>query len=422
MRKMLTHLGRDESGQGALAMVLLLLMLGAVILTPLLVSMSTGVKSGEVYESKMQEFYAAEAGVEDAIWKIKDRNLSASYSLGEEINDRNVTVTIEDNGGGIYLITSTATSDDGGSTIVESYVSLPMDFSNLLDNAIVSGNEVDVAEDPNVSGNISLPLDGTLSPATFEPDNGMVKWEELDWPTAEELSLFYADDVEGHDYRYDNIDVKRYSSIGPLYWDGSFSVYNTGGPGVLQLNGTVYVTGDLIFKQPGNNNKYTIDLNGQTIYCEGNIVIAPQHITLNGSGCIIAVGDVTLMPGLESSPDDFVLVMSLNETVNLKPHGNFYGCLAGDDKVYIQKSDLTWTDPSTYDLNFPMDDGDGGTGGGRTVRSLLANKVTKLPRPFCYLITQNDELCSFLAAFKHQVANSISRWLRRSTVTLHFTY
>ena len=114
LRKMLTHRGKNESGQGALAMVLILLMLGAVILTPLLVFMSTGLKSGQVYESKMQEFYAADAGVEDAMRRIMDGNLSAAYSLGEEINDRDVTVTIKDNGGGIYLITSTATSDDGG--------------------------------------------------------------------------------------------------------------------------------------------------------------------------------------------------------------------------------------------------------------------------------------------------------------------
>ena len=114
LRKILTHLWKGESGWGALAIVLMLLLVGAVILTPLLFFITTGLKSGQVYESKMQEFYAADAGVEDAIWRIMYGNLSASYSLGEEINDRNVTVTIKDNGGGIYLITSTATSDDGG--------------------------------------------------------------------------------------------------------------------------------------------------------------------------------------------------------------------------------------------------------------------------------------------------------------------
>jgi hypothetical protein len=115
LRKMLTHRGKNESGQGALAMVLILLMLGAVILTPLLVFMSTGLKSGQVYESKMQEFYAADAGVEDGLWQIKydklstlfasypydpyDYDTSYSYSLAPstldyEINAENVTVNI----------------------------------------------------------------------------------------------------------------------------------------------------------------------------------------------------------------------------------------------------------------------------------------------------------------------------------------
>jgi len=115
LRKVLTHRGKNESGQGALAMVLILLMLGAVILTPLLVFMSTGLKAGQVYESKMQEFYAADAGIEDGLWQIKndklstlfasypydpyDYNTSYSYSLAPstldyEINNENVTVNI----------------------------------------------------------------------------------------------------------------------------------------------------------------------------------------------------------------------------------------------------------------------------------------------------------------------------------------
>ena len=355
---MLTLLGKGESGQGALAMVLLLLMLGAVLLTPLLVSMSTGVKSGQVYESKMQEFYAAEAGVEDPIWKIKDRNLSASYSLGEEINDRNVTVTIEDNGGGIYLINSTATSDDGGSTTVESYVSLPMDFSNLLDNAIVSDGDA-IIRNSDISGNITY--GGDLTVTGTGGINGTASQESLDWPTAADLSGFYADEVEGQDYPYHSIDVQDYNSIGPLYRDGSLSVDNTGSPGTLQLNGTVYVTGDLDIGT--TRHDFTLVLNNQTIYCEGNIWVGGK-CTVTGSGCIIAAGDATVKPGMESSPDDFILVMSLTGKVDFQPTGDFYGCLAGDAEVEIKNGDLTWADPSVHDLNFPMDDGDGGTGGG----------------------------------------------------------
>jgi len=110
LRKMLTHRGKNESGQGALAIVLILLMLGAIIITPLLVFMDTGLKAGQVYESKMQEFYAADAGVEDGLWQIKydhldekfsspdyepyDYDTNYSYSLVDEVNNENVTVNI----------------------------------------------------------------------------------------------------------------------------------------------------------------------------------------------------------------------------------------------------------------------------------------------------------------------------------------
>jgi hypothetical protein len=111
LRKMLTHPGKNESGQGALAMVLILLMLGAVILTPLLVFMDTGLKAGQVYESKLQEFYAADAGIEDGLWQITYDRLDEKFTSPAykpydyytvysypapllEVNDRDVAVNI----------------------------------------------------------------------------------------------------------------------------------------------------------------------------------------------------------------------------------------------------------------------------------------------------------------------------------------
>jgi len=111
LRKMLTHRGKNESGQGALAIVLILLMLGAIIITPLLVFMDTGLKAGQVYESKVQEFYAADAGVEDGLWQIKYDHLDEKFSSPAykpydyytvysypapllEVNDRDVAVNI----------------------------------------------------------------------------------------------------------------------------------------------------------------------------------------------------------------------------------------------------------------------------------------------------------------------------------------
>ena len=83
---------RDEKGN-VLILVLILLVVGGLILTPLLGLMSTGLLAGQVYERKMQEYYAADAGVEDALLRIKDGDIpSEPYFL--RVNEKDVRVTI----------------------------------------------------------------------------------------------------------------------------------------------------------------------------------------------------------------------------------------------------------------------------------------------------------------------------------------
>lgn len=111
---------RGEAGQAALMAVLLLLGLGALILPPLLGFMGTGLKAGGMHERKVEQFYAADAGVEDALWHIKNDELDAlfggynpeydpfaysdylhdppyqwAYTLSGGVNDNSVDVTIE---------------------------------------------------------------------------------------------------------------------------------------------------------------------------------------------------------------------------------------------------------------------------------------------------------------------------------------
>ncbi len=62
---------RDEKGQ-ALILVLILMLVGGLIIAPLLAYMSTGIKVGkEVFEERMYGQYAADSGVEDALYRIK---------------------------------------------------------------------------------------------------------------------------------------------------------------------------------------------------------------------------------------------------------------------------------------------------------------------------------------------------------------
>jgi hypothetical protein len=115
--KRLIKLIRDEKGQ-ALILTLILLVIGGLTITPLLGLMGTGLLTGQVYESKMHELYAADAGVEDGLWQIKNEQLGSGlfgpddpnydpyayynfsssyewdYSLPSEVNSKAVTVNI----------------------------------------------------------------------------------------------------------------------------------------------------------------------------------------------------------------------------------------------------------------------------------------------------------------------------------------
>jgi len=375
LKKMLTHPGKNESGQGALAMVLLLLMLGAIILTPLLVFMQTGVKAGQVYESKLQEFYAADSGVEDAIWEINNGTSGAAYFLGEEVNDRNVSVTIQDKGGGVYKINSTATSGSGGNTTIECYYGA-LNYSGLLDNAISSNGTVVIKNKVDVTGNVSAPncpyagYTGCGCPnCSYSIDcvncTNCCSQEPLSWPTAETLSEYYYNKVKNLTPHEGNMDIDIANAtnheIGPLYVDGELSIFSSIKDESAKLNGTVYVTGNT---EIGGNN-FTLNLNNQTIFVESNSAGTGQEamqvggkVTLAGSGCIIAVGDVDFHPNIATgSEDEFIFVMSVENTVILLPGSKFYGSVAGEVEVGVHSGPdpfITHTDYRDKGLDFPM--------------------------------------------------------------------
>lgn len=84
---------RGEDGK-VLILALVLLVVGAFILAPLLGLMSTGLVAGQIYEKKTAELYSADAGVEDALWKIRAGDIPPEpYFL--VVNGKDVLVKIE---------------------------------------------------------------------------------------------------------------------------------------------------------------------------------------------------------------------------------------------------------------------------------------------------------------------------------------
>ena len=367
MKITLNRLVRDEKGK-ALILVLINLVVGGLVLTPLLGLMSTGLIAGGVYERTMYEYYAADAGVEDAIWKIQNKvdevaGLTMcypdySYSV-PDLNGKSVDVTITWVNNMTYKVESIATGD-GSDTEIEAYITItPIydDYSGIIDNVITSQ------------------CDYTLQgPTQVDPPEGEEHGPEGDypgdWPTAEVLSEVYWEDVKDEfPYYFDILDVEDYAGgIGPFYRDGPLAIKNTGTAGLtLQLNGTVYITGDTLIG--ATDHAFNLDLNGCTIFVESDSGAAPEDdpcnppndyalkigtkCTLTGSGCIIVVGGIEFQPNLNFSEGDFVFVLSLRGKTYMQPNGDFYGALAGSAEVNIQNGDAYWVDPAGTELDFP---------------------------------------------------------------------
>jgi hypothetical protein len=347
----LRSLVRDEKGQ-ALILALILLVIGGLIMAPLLAYMSTGVVAGGAYEKKADELYAADAGAEDAVWKIQDGTevrppscitdpTSWNYSISD-VNGKSVAVTITyvSNVTHTYHIVSTATGDGSG-TKIDAYVTgdtVAGDFSGITNNVITS------------QGNITLKHGTEVNPSTG--DHSPVENYTGAWPTAEELEAWYLLDVRDatHYYSDTTIDLKGVSQeLGPLYVGGELTIKNSiNNDATLTLTGVIYATGDTLI---GTTEKdFILDLNGQAIFVGSNSTDPKKalsiggHCTLVGAGAMIAVGDIYFEPNTEAGVTDPVFIMSVIGTSHVQPQGDFYGSIAGSVKVDL------W--PGTS-LNYP---------------------------------------------------------------------
>jgi len=95
MKIALNKLATDEKGQ-ALILAVILLLVGSLIIVPLLGFMSTGLIAGQVFEKKMGGLYAADAGIEDALWKIINLDEVPTDEYNLTVNGMSVSVLIEE--------------------------------------------------------------------------------------------------------------------------------------------------------------------------------------------------------------------------------------------------------------------------------------------------------------------------------------
>jgi hypothetical protein len=368
----LKRIVRNERGL-ALPAALVLLILGAFLVVPTAMLLSTDLLANNVAERNTAELYASDSGVEYAVWRLKnDYDLALPEEGGapiaitfpETLNDKTVSVELSKPTGMPYKITSVATSGSGEQTTVTAYVSVDYyDLAWMFDNAITSPNDVElnnntVIGDIQYNGMLVMPDPSTVTHI------GNLNTETIDWPNTQALIDYYWQQVDHLTPVPDGyvIDVSSGTEdnpilIGPLSGAGDVEIQ---GDGYCKIVGTIYTKGVFSTK----TQVIGVQLNSQTIFSEyngsHNAIYIPPNVTVTGSGCLIAVGDINFQPNLDCTPDDFIFIMSVEGRTWLKPGGIFYGSIAGDTKVDVQPGTIIEkTTVPDGGLNFPSGD-DGG--------------------------------------------------------------
>jgi len=394
IRKFIKRLAGEQSGQ-LFIMVLIFLVFGSLVLGPLLSYIGSGVLAGRTFETKTEELYAADAGIEDAMWMIYNQDSTivtegfftiidtpeepktvyglppynveyveagetkykyqdwVEYTLVDTVNEKTISVTIVFLTSSVYQIISTATGPEGSTTVEVFTKDVTGDYSGITDQIITTPGEFD--DSPN------LTLDYDDDPLRAPAEGWTGYWPDTPEKIDQFCEFFFWDVRNEDPYTSDEIDLSGVNeSEGPLYREGDMNIYNSSNTdATLTLEGTLYITGQTsIGKSPKN---IILDLNGNTIFVEsdltgggdsGTALWIGGNCTLVGPGAIVAIGDIYFEPNIESGMTEPIFIMSASGTTTLQPGGNFYGAIAGEISVETQ--------PGTS-ITYP-DDGFDGTG------------------------------------------------------------
>jgi len=304
MKIAVKRLIRDEKGR-AMVMALILLAVGGITTTPLLAYMSTGLIVGEFYERSTAEVYAADAGVEDATWKIQHNadgvpqffcDPPLAYNISD-VNYKSVEVTIEwvNNltTSVTYKITSIATTDSDSSTTVESYIEKIIGGElDIFSGILASKGDIYLKKDCTVTGDIYIGGDIT---GEFTHDGEIIPTEPDSFPTQDQDEAFAQmlkeEAMAGGTYSENNgnMDISESQDLGPIYIPGNLDI----------------TTADV-----------TVNLMG-TIYVEGEIRASKEY-TMTGSGSIVAVGNIYLSKLAGYGTEGDSVIMSLNGSITFK--------------------------------------------------------------------------------------------------------
>ena len=278
---MLKKVISDESGR-TLALTLIILGIGVLLIPVFLAHASTNLFASQATEEGLKEQYAADAGVEYALYRLANNDCpdgcDVPFDTPTLANNMPVTVTVESEGV-YYKITSTAED-----TVIRSYVEYaPGGNLDIFKGALVSSGDITLAKGCTVDGDIRY--GGVFDPTPpFTHTNGSAIPGDIEFPPSNEFAQTYKDEAMAGGTYTGTMTIDSSCSLGPLY-----------------------ITGDL---NVGMNHVVTL---GGTIYVEGSIWVQKDS-EFTGSGSIVAVGDIHMqkVTGFGTGSDSVIMSVTGN--------------------------------------------------------------------------------------------------------------
>jgi hypothetical protein len=211
VKKKFLNLIKQQDGF-TLPAVLAMFAIGSLMLVPSINYVGTNIKAGMMAEEEFKGILAADAGVEDALWKIKN-DTPASFPYSYEltgINGLSVDITIDEintiageevggtgDHGDWLVVEETVTYDAGIYSYVMSLTNDQPKNIKIVKILIDFPPGVDYVSN-STSSNVTDPLDADPTTIGGTPDTGIiVVWENSSPPTIKNETKYHCFELSG---------------------------------------------------------------------------------------------------------------------------------------------------------------------------------------------------------------------------------
>lgn len=262
-------LKNGQSGQ-ALIMALILLALGSLLVVPILNLAGTSLNYHRVIEKNTLETYAADSGVEYALCELGNnptQYLAIPLQENFIVNDRTVDVTAEYLGNNIFKITSTAATDGGSSTSIESYVEV---MPGLFECAVTATSGDLFLEDSSIDGDVYA--GGSVTLENSQVTGTITEYGDLEFPLLD-IEPYKQEALSGGTIEGNLVLGAGTHNLGPKYITGYLKIE---GGAEVTMGGTVYVEG---LEKMGTNLTIHIEA-GTSITGTGNFIAQDGDIKI----------------------------------------------------------------------------------------------------------------------------------------------